>query len=177
MLVWNPFKRTRYTFRTLLSPEECTRRIVETMNAYNATARGRYLMATAFGERFNATIQPGSRGSGSFMKHFVVEAVGAFRPTRDGTVDVTIGLQRSTSLVQIVWRLMVVALIALSIWTLVASPIIPVLSVSFGIAILPLLLLWSLVAYAQGMYQAGRDWEALLAFVQAALGSHAVERA
>ncbi len=151
--------------RTILPVEECNRRILEAMNDHNGTAQGRYLMATAFGERFTARIEPGtlgSRGSGNFMKHFVVEAVGVFRPARDGTVDVVIGFERSTSLVQIVIRLALVGIIALALWTIVASPIVPVLSVSFGLAIVPLLLLWSLVAYVQGLRQAGKDWAILI---------------
>src|SRR6185312_14243167 len=107
MIVLNPFQRRRYTLRTLLSPEEASRRLLDTMNDYNTTARGRFLMATAFGERFSAKIEPGtlgSSGSGVFLKHFVVEANGLFRPTRDGAIDLTIGFRRSTSLGQVLIR-------------------------------------------------------------------------
>lgn len=179
MFMWNPFKRARYTMRTMLSPEEYARRMFDTMNDYNTGARNRFIMVTAFEGRFSIRIEPGSlgsRGSGSLMKHFAVEAAGAFRPARDGTVDVTISVRRSLSLFQIVWRLLLAGFIALSVWALVASPIIPVLAVSFGVGIAPLFLLWSLVALVQGMHQAARDWTALLTFVQTALSSHAVER-
>ena len=171
MIICNPFKRARYTFRTILSPEECGRRFLDTADDYNTSTRGRYILATAFGERFTAKIEPGSlgpRGSGNAMKHFVVEAVGVFRPARDGTVDVTIRFQRATSLGQLVWRLLLACFIALSVWTLAVSPIIPVFAVSFGVAIAPLLLLWSLVALAQGLRQAGKDWSALLQFIDSA---------
>ncbi len=179
MVVWNPFGRARYTFRTIISPEECNRRMIDVTNDYNTPGQGRYVIATVFGERFTAKIEPGSLGSassGAFMKHLVVEAVGVFRPARDGAVDVTIGFDRATSVGQIVWRLLLVLFIALSVWTLVASPIIPIFAVAFGIAIAPLLLLWSLVALVQGMRQAGKDWSALLHVVEGGLGSHAVER-
>lgn len=178
-MIWNPFKRTRYTVRTILSPEQCSRRILDTMNDYNQTARGRFVLATAFGERFSARIEPGSlgsRGSGNFMKHFVVEVAGSFQPALDGTVDVTIGFQRATSLVQLAWRLVVAACIASAVWTLEASPVIPIVATTSGAFFLPLLLLWSLVALVQGMWQAGKDWDNLHRFVQAALGSHAISR-
>src|SRR5579884_3758476 len=179
MLIVNPFKRVRYIMRTMLSPEEYARRMFDVMNDYNTGARSRFIMVTAFDERFTVKIEPGSlgpRGSGTFMKHFVVEAAGAFRPSRDGTVDVTIGFRRSLSLFQIIWRLFLVSFIAVSVWTLVASPLIPVLGVSFGVGIAPLFLLWSLIAFIQGMRQAARDWAALFAFIQTALSSHAIER-
>ncbi len=174
MVVYHPFQRGRYVFRTILSPEECGRRLLDTMNSYNEPGRGRYVMATAIGERFKATVEP---GSGAFMKHFVIEARGAFRPQRDGTVDVTIGFNQVASAVQIVWRLFLISFIALSYWALVASPIIPLYAVAFGIGIAPFFLLWSLVAFAQGMRQGGKDWRVLYAVMETALGSHQVERA
>ncbi len=180
MVVYHPFQRGRYVFRTILSPEECGRRLLDTMNSYNEPGRGRYVMATAIGERFKATVEPGSlgsSGSGAFMKHFVVEATGSFRPQRDGTVDVTIGFNRVTSVVQIALRLFLISLIALSYWVLIASPIVPLFAVAFGIGIAPFFLLWSLVAFAQGMRQGGKDWRVLYAVMESALGSHQVERA
>ena len=180
MIILNPFKRARYTFRTIMSPEECNRRMIDVTNDYNTPGRGRYVIATVLGERFTARIEPGSlgpAGSGAFMKHFIVEAAGVFRPGRDGTVDVTIGFNRGTSVGQIVWRLLLVLFIAGAVWTLVASPIIPVFGIAFGIVVAPLFLLWSLVAFVQGMRQAGKDWSALLHVVEKGLGSHTVERA
>lgn len=177
MVVLHPFQRRRYTFQTVLSPEECNRRILAAMNDYNGAARGRFLMATAFGERFTARIEPGSLGSsssGSFMKHFVVEATGTFPAARNGRVDVTIGFQWATSLIQIAWRLLIVVLIAAALWTLTSSPVVPIISVAFGIFILPLFLLWSLIALVQGLVQAGKDWSALQRVVQGALGGHLI---
>ncbi len=180
MFVCNPFKRGCYTFRTIMSPEQYNRRILDAMNGYNTPGRGRYVMASALGDRFTAKVEPGSlgsRGSGAFLKHFVVEAVGEYAPARDGTVLVTIGLNRATSTTQVVLRLALIAWIALSVWTLANSPIIPVYGVAAGIGIVPFILLWSLVALVHGLRQAGRDWTALLSVIESALASHSVERA
>lgn len=57
----------------------------------------------------------GSVQDGAIMRHFVVEARGTCLPARDGTVLVTLGLVRSLSLFQVLWRLvLLVALVAVA---------------------------------------------------------------
>ncbi len=179
MIALNPLKRAQYLLWTTLSEEDCRRRVLDTMDRYNRGAKNRSIMATAFGERFTARIERNSLGyanHGNALKDFMVDAVGIYRATGDGAVEVTIGFHRPTSIFQVVWRLMVLGAIAASVWTLVDGPFIPFLGVAVGVGILPLFLLWSLVAFVQGMGQAGRDWSILLDFMQTALGSHTIDR-
>lgn len=178
-MLWNPFRRVTYRYRTILPPEECGKHPLAAMSDFNDAARTRYLKATAFGDHFTALIEPlslGPRGSGRLMSYFVVEALGRYAPARDGSVEVTIGFKRSVSLFQIAWRLLFVAVLVFVAWGTTSVGVISSRGIGVAVILAVVVLPWSALAYVQGMRQAARDWAALTRFVPDALGSHASER-
>jgi hypothetical protein len=123
--------------------------------------------------------EPGEPGAHTGRFLFVIAAEGHFRPTHDGSVQVTIGFQRPVSLTQIIWRLILFVLvggviaITLSGRSVVVFPIAAGAAFVAAVTVVP----WSCVAYVQGMCQAGRDWRELLEMIRGALNSHTVEPA
>jgi len=82
--------------------------------------------------------------------------------------------KRSTSLFQIIWRLLFLLWLA-SVPVLLRGPVIFVFATFLPLVLAPVVIPWSTVAYFLGMRQAGRDWEKLVEAIRTGMGSHAFE--
>jgi hypothetical protein len=180
MFPTNPFKRQSYILHTTQTYAAAGNSLLKGADRYNEAARGRCMIVTTRDDQFSARVEPftiGQRGTGKWMSYLVVEAIGQFAPSHDGSVQVSLGFSRSVSAGQVGWRLVFylleAAAAANALWGSIVFPIGLGLAIILGVVGVP----WSMVAYIQGMRQAGRDWADLLDVIRGSLHSHTVERA